>query len=319
MLVLTAFCLLPSAFFLQAASGRYEVREVKPHIFVWVPEDILDQDGDPQFNRAGTAGFIITQDGVVVVDTTNTPMHARELLFEIRRRTELPVKYVINTGPGGDRVLGNEVFLDQQASIISTAATRADMNRYQRKLSALMDDLRLKPRLRGLHFTLASRVFEKEMDLLKGEEEIKLLDLGTGDAVVYLPRAKVLFLGDLFENKYIPRVDSRGIREWIEVLRKVETWDVDAYVPGHGPLGTKREVSEFREFLEWLSKEVQARVRQEKSLTQVKSELIPFANYPWHAVELAPQAVEAVYQQLTGAGHSTRLAEGGASAKSTDH
>ena len=119
LVLLAAFCLLPSAFSVRAANGLYEVQEVKPGVFVWIPDDVLDQDGDPQFSRAGAAGFIITAEGVVVVDTTNSPFHARELLYEIRERTEAPVRYVINTGADGDRMLGNEVFAELQATLIS--------------------------------------------------------------------------------------------------------------------------------------------------------------------------------------------------------
>lgn len=280
------------------------MQEIKPHIFVWVPEDILDQDSDPQFGRSATAGFIITSEGVVVVDTTNSPFHARELLYEIRQRTDQPVKYVINTDSHGDHILGNEVFVDQQASIISTSVAQAEIREYQQDLARRLsgDDWRLQARMRGIHLTLPARTFDREMTLLVGGQEIKLLSLGAGhsagDTAVYLPEAKVLFLGDLFANGWIPRLGSSDIHRWIEILRQVENWDVETYVPGHGEPGDKNELAEFRQFLEWLETEVWARVKQGKTLAQVKRELLPFHNHNWHAPELAAPAVEAVYQQL---------------------
>jgi hypothetical protein len=63
-LLLVAFCLLPSALGL-AVGWLYKIQEVKPHIFVWVSDDVLDLEGDPQFDRPGTAGFIVTSEGVV--------------------------------------------------------------------------------------------------------------------------------------------------------------------------------------------------------------------------------------------------------------
>ena len=110
-LLLTAFCLLPSAY-CPAAGWLYKVQEVKPNVFVWVADDVLDLDGDPQFDRAGTAGFIVTPEGVIVVNTTNSPFHGRELLYEIRHHSELPVRYVIDTNSSGEQILGNEVFTD---------------------------------------------------------------------------------------------------------------------------------------------------------------------------------------------------------------
>ena len=313
--VLLAACLLPfvsvayPAFSLFAASGRYDVREVKPHVFIWVPEDILDQDGDPAFSRAGTAGFVITQDGVVVVNTANSPFHAREILYEIGRRTDQPVKFVINTDARGDHFLGNEVFVDQQASIISTAAAQGEMQQYERELRAReTGDLRLQARMRGFHFAFPSQTVDSELTLNTAGAEVKVLSLGeqssSGHLVVLLPKLKTLFLGDLFENQFFPRVGSLDVRKWIETLRQVESWDVDIFVPGHGAPSDKKNLAAFRQFLEWLAGEVETRVREGKSLPQVKSELVPFASYPWHAPELAPLAVEAVYNQLIAAQHS---------------
>jgi glyoxylase-like metal-dependent hydrolase (beta-lactamase superfamily II) len=304
-LLLSAWCLLPAAYCLAAARGLYEVREVQPNVFVWIADDVLDPEGDPQFNRAGNAGFIITTEGVVVVNTTNTPFHARELLYEIRRRTDLPVRYVINTDSQGDHMLGNEVFVDQQATIVSTNAAQAEMRQYGRELlQRLKEDehWRLQGRMRGIHPTLPSQVFDPEMSIRLGGQEIKLLSLSgghsAGDAVVHLPGAKLLFLGHLYENGFFPHLASSDVRRWIEILRQMESWDVETYLPAHGPPGDKKQLGEFRQFLEWLVAEVQARIQQGKSLNEVRRELNPAEIYHWSARDLAPRAVEAVYRQL---------------------
>jgi glyoxylase-like metal-dependent hydrolase (beta-lactamase superfamily II) len=305
-LFFSAVMLLPPLRSLFALGGRYEVREITPHVFVWIPEDIRDQDGDPEFSRAGTAGFIIAPEGVVVVDTTNNPIHARELLYEIRRRTDAPVKYVIDTDPEFDHTLGNEVFWDQEASIISTPAVLSELRRYQKELPARLEgDWKLQARMRGIHPTLPSQTFDSELTLHLAGIEMKLLSFADRDlpanTAVYLPQAKVLFLGDLFENGFFPRVGSRNVGRWIEILRQFESWEVETYVPGHGAPGGKKELAEFRKFLEWLTSEVEASIHQGKSLDQVKTALRPLENYRWRAPELAPSAVEAVFSQLAGA------------------
>ena len=288
-----------------AAGGLYELREIKPGVFVWIPEDVIEQEGDPQFRRAATAGFVVTAEGVAVVDTTNNPFHARELLYEIRRRSEAPVKYVIDTNARGDHMLGNEVFVDQQAVIVSTATAEGAMRRYRQELPRRLEaDWRLPMRMRGFHPTLPDQTFEGELSLRLGDQEIRLLGAkaanSTGDLMVYLPAAKVLFLGDLFQNGYFPRVDGRALRGWIETLEQVERWPVDTYVPSHGLPGGKKELAEFRGFLAWLTNQVQTRIKEGKSLDQVKNDLGALDNYNWRAQELAPIAVEAAYQQLEG-------------------
>ncbi len=298
--------LLPTPNFLLAAGGRYEVREVRPHVFVWIPEDIVEIEGDPEFSRAGTAGFIVTPDGVVVIDTANTPFHGREIYYEIGHRTDAPVKYVVDTDSEGSHTLGNEVFVDEQAVIISTADVVAGVKEYQKQLvQRLENDWRLQARMRGIHVTPPSRTFEREMRLGVSGEEIRLVSLNAGDsnAAVYLPQSKVLFLGDLFENGFLPTLGMipppRDIRRWIQTLRDVETWTVDIYIPGHGAPGGKQDVAQFRQFLEWLASQVEARIKAGKSLDQVKAELLPqVEGRPLRAPELAAPAIEAVYQQF---------------------
>jgi cyclase len=257
-LLLSAFCLLPSASTFAAISGRYEVKEIRPHVFAWIPEDLIYLVGDPKFDRAGTAAFIITKEGVVVVNTTNNPFNARELLYEIRQRTDLPVKYVINTDSRGDHMLGNETFVDQEAIIISTSVAKVQMSLYQEDLNRRMQDSdRLLARMRGIHFTLPGQTFNGELTLQLGGEEFRLLDLGNGalagDAVVYMPQEKVLFLGDLYGNGTIPRHGMSDVGAWQKILDQVENLDVLSYVPGEGPPGDKNDFEEFRQFLEWVA------------------------------------------------------------------
>src|SRR5580693_787776 len=111
--ILACFGLIAAPRGLSVILGLYSVQEVTPKVFVWIPDDVIDQECDPLFTRPATAGFIVTADGVVVIDSTNSPMHARDLLFEIRKRTDFPVRYVINTSSAGDHILGNEVFVDE--------------------------------------------------------------------------------------------------------------------------------------------------------------------------------------------------------------
>jgi glyoxylase-like metal-dependent hydrolase (beta-lactamase superfamily II) len=264
-LLFTVYCLLAllllrADFSPAAISGRYEVKEIKPHVFVWVPDDVLYLVGDPQFGRAGTAGFIVTSEGVVVVNTTNNPFNAREMLYEIRQRTNQPVKYVINTDARGDHILGNEVFVDEQAAILSTGVVQTEMKDYQQDLTKrIRGDLRLEMRMRGIHLTLPTQTFESRMNFQLGSEEFRVLDLGkgptAGDAAVYLPGAKVLFLGELFENVNIPRRGLTDVAAWLEVLHQVESMDVTTYIPGEGPPGDRTDLQDFREFLQWVAME----------------------------------------------------------------
>ena len=156
-------------------------------------------------------------------------MHARDLLYEIRQRTELPIRYVINTSSAADHMLGNEVFTDEQATLISTKTAQAEMEQYRQDLADRMrgeQGWRLQARMRGFHVTPSLQTFDSEMSLNIGGQDIRITSLlreetSPEDAVVYLPSAKTLFLGELFDNQYFPRIGSRDVHRWIEVLRQV--------------------------------------------------------------------------------------------------
>jgi glyoxylase-like metal-dependent hydrolase (beta-lactamase superfamily II) len=301
-----AWCALALAILLRPAItmgvGRlYRLLEVKPQVFVWIPDDIIEDEGDPNYSRAGNAGFVVTSEGVMTVDATNSPYHARELLYEIRQKTNQPVRYLVDTGGSGDEVLGNEVFADLQVPILSTPDIQAEIrDRAQTIGQKLTGDQKFERRFRGIHVTPPNHIFQGPTEVALGGQTIRLipLDPSLHAAAVYLPSSKVAFLGDIFQNQYFPRLESRDIHRWIDALRQAESWNADVYVPGHGEPGPRKDVAAFRSFLEWMTNEVQTRVAQGKSLEQVKSD-ISFQNYPWHAHELSVHLIEDLYQQLS--------------------
>ena len=305
-LLLAAFSLLLSVRGHSAVLGLYSVQEVKPKIYAWVPEDVIDQECDPLYTRAATAGFIVTPEGVVVVDTSNSPTNARNLLYEIRQRTDLPIRYVINTSAAGDHMLGNEVFSDEQATLISSKSAQAEMLQYRQELYGRMhrvEGWRLEARMRGFHVTPSTQTFDEKMTLNLGGQEVRMESLlstqgSPQDSVVYLPSAKTIFLGELFDNQYFPRVGSRDVHRWIEVLRQLEGWDADVYIPGHGAPGSKKDLADFRKFLEWLVAQVEMRLKQGKTPEDVQKTLWLPKTYNWHAPDLSQDTVADVCRQL---------------------
>ena len=297
--------------------GLYRVEEVKPNVFVWIPDDVIDQECDPLFTRPATAGFVLTTDGVVVIDTTNSPMQGRDLLYEIRHRTELPIHYVINTSSAGDHMLGNEVFSDEEATLISTRAAQEEMLRYRQELFERQRGeagYRLQARMRGFHVTPSTETFDDTMTLNLGGQDIRMSTLmrgetSPGEAVVYLPTAKTLFLGELFCNRYFPRIGTRNVRRWIEALRQVESWDAETFVPGHGVPGGKKDVADFRKFLEWLVAQVDMRLKKGQTPEDVQKSLWLPKTYNWHAPDWAQDTVADVCRQLAPPGTTASPAQ----------
>jgi cyclase len=97
--------------------------------------------------------------------------------------------------------------------------------------------------------------------------------------VLFLPAQKVVFAGDLFFSSAIPNVQDARILDWMQTLGKLLKLDADRFVPGHGPIGSKKDVEAFLHYFEDLKAMVQPAVERGDSLEQVTRELQMPAKY----------------------------------------
>src|SRR4051794_25714795 len=93
----------------RAQGPPFVVKQLAPH--VWAA--VADITG-----ASGNSGFVIDDDGVLVIDSLGNPAAARQLLAEIRRLTTRPVRYVANTHHHFDHAAGNQVFVDAGAVVL---------------------------------------------------------------------------------------------------------------------------------------------------------------------------------------------------------
>jgi len=77
--------------------------------------------------------------------------------------------------------------------------------------------------------------------------------------VAYLPQHKILFAADLAFFHLTPYCHNAYISKWIESIDKVMKWDVDVIVPGHGPVGGKKDLAESAAYFRFLKTEVKKR------------------------------------------------------------
>ena len=86
------------------------------------------------------------------------------------------------------------------------------------------------------------------------------------------PKERVVFAVDFIPVKAVAFRDlpDAYLDEWIDSLRRVEAMEYDVFAPGHGPLGTKADVTAFRSYLEELRAQVLAAIRAGKSLDDTK-------------------------------------------------
>jgi glyoxylase-like metal-dependent hydrolase (beta-lactamase superfamily II) len=184
-------------------------------------------------------GFVVTPAGVVLIDSGATYRSARQIHEAIRRVTDRPVKWVINTGGQDHRWLGNGYFKEQGAEIIAHASARADMHaRGGDQLQGLK--AALKERADGTVPTLPTRLVEgNDVRLELGGVTLELKHRGgahtPGDMMVWLPDRGVLFSGDVvYVDRLLGVIPVSNTRRWLQTFAVIEMLEPKIVVPGHG-------------------------------------------------------------------------------------
>lgn len=211
---------------------------------VWVAQGEAALGSPANRNFISNAGFIVTDDGVVVVDALGSPALANELLAEIKRVTTQPVRYVIVTHYHADHIYGLQSLKAAGAAVIAHNAGRAYLNSdaAQKRLEAGRSELA--PWIdQNTYLVPADRWLADEQTQLRvGSFDIVIRHVGPAhspeDLVVFVPQLGVLFSGDLFFRGRIPFVGEADSRLWIATLERLIDYKPRVVIPGHGAVST---------------------------------------------------------------------------------
>ena len=257
------------------------------------------------YDFAGSnSAVLITEEGVLVVDTRTHPVDAELLLAEIRERTDAPIRWVINSQFHGDHYMGNSVFAREGATIIAHRDTQAViLERFDYEVATRPFEQRGLNR-EEVELVLPDLLFDRRLTLDLGGYTVELIYLGAGqnegDTLVYFPHARALHTGGVFHNRswantsYTPSIEG-----WISVLRAMRAIDVDSYLPPHGSIATEQDLDDFIEFLDNLHAGVRNAIDQGASTEQMLL-ANPFPQYSgWRGYERRERNLTALYELLT--------------------
>jgi glyoxylase-like metal-dependent hydrolase (beta-lactamase superfamily II) len=202
-------------------------------------------------------GFIVTDRGVILIDSGASRLGAEKLAAGIAKVTDKPVRWVINTGSQDHRWLGNDFFAAQGAEIVALKRTAVTQAQYAEQHMQGLQGF-LGKRLEGTRPMPAARTAEgDEATLELGGETLVLRYTDAhfpGDAWVWLPKRGVVFSGDLV---YVGRI--LGVLPWSSVkngqqaFRALEALNPKIIVPGHGGVcdlaRAKRDTGDYYDFL----------------------------------------------------------------------
>jgi glyoxylase-like metal-dependent hydrolase (beta-lactamase superfamily II) len=239
--------------------------------------------GDPN------TGIVIGDDAVLVVDTQATPVMAEDVIRRVRTVTDKPIRYVVLSHYHAVRVLGATAYRPQQ--IIASRDTydlivergEADMKSEIERFPRLFRAVESVPGL-----TWPTLVFERSLTLWLGKLEVRILQLGRGhtkgDTVVWLPKDRILFSGDLVEFDATPYAGDCYFEDWPATLDALAALKPAKLVPGRGaalqtPEDVARGLAGTRAFVAELYAAVKRGVAAGKDLKaiyrQVVAELRP--------------------------------------------
>lgn len=254
------------------------------------PDDEITKLADDVYlhrHQFHQAIFITTPKGVIVTDPISSEA-ATWLKAKIKTLTDQPVRYVIYSHHHDDHITGGSIFADQ-ASFVSHAAARE-------KILQAADSTTPVPDL----------TFTDRMSIDLGGKHVELIYSGKNHSdnslVVLLPQNKLLFAVDFIP---VETVAYRTMRsdypdDWIESLKQVEQLDFETLVPGHGKVGKKEHVRQFRGYLEDLRAAVEEQVRKGASMEEAKKtvQLPKYGQWQRYA-DWFPENVEGMYRYLS--------------------
>jgi cyclase len=254
------------------------------------------------------SGIILTDEGVIVIDTGQNPIESRDIMATVKKLTSMPVRIVIDTEPHADHTTGHFVF--PGAVIIAAAgggdsmraADRAAPNRIQ-TMSATSPEM--KAALEGYKFITPTIEYHDSMTINLGGKTLELIYMkgvhSESDNAVWLPKERVVFSASAFVVNQInilrPFVTIPDILAAGKMMRALNPQFV---VPGHGTPGTVKIFDDGEKYYALLMQRVDALMKQGKSLDDIKKEVKMPEYASWGSQDRMPTNVEAAYKALGG-------------------
>lgn len=233
------------------------IQEIASNIFV-----------ETEYHGANV-GFVVTSEGVILVDTPMLPNDARLWQEEIKQRTSQEIRYIINTDHHRAHIVGNQYF--PQATVMAHEFAWKNMQSYgdsfrTRLLNLYGDRIpeAAEEWKQHLEITLPEITFTDRTILFSGDKEIQMIPVGghtPATTVIYFPNEKLLFAGDLVVTDRPPFLSQGNTKEWLQALTYLRKLQYDILIPGHGEVTGKEATERMSEFLRLVRRKVRSAYR----------------------------------------------------------
>lgn len=224
------------------------------------------------------AGLIVDGEESLLVDTLFDETLTREMLGHMKDATGLgggDITTLANTHANGDHTYGNRLI--ENAEIIASEASAREMEEVTPEYMAHMvkSGKDMGPAgaylaksfgafdFKNVGYTMPTKTFSGEMTVKVGDKVAHLIEVGPchthGDILVHVPDDKVIYTGDILFIEGTPIMWEGPISNWLKALDMIIDMDLDAIVPGHGPITDKAGVKVLRDYFTWIDSEARLR------------------------------------------------------------
>jgi glyoxylase-like metal-dependent hydrolase (beta-lactamase superfamily II) len=254
-----------------------DVKEIAPGVFFRY-SSISATDPKVPFGGSNNI-WIVFKDYVVVVDA-NFPKEAGDVIAAIKKTTDKPIKYVLDTHHHGDHAYGNAVWAKEGAKIVGSKNT----SRLLKVNGPKAWDQAAKDRtdIKESELKVVDIDFDDKYVLDDGTQRVEFLHFGhshtIGDAVAYLPKHKILCTGDACVNGAFNYMGHSSSASWIKCLEKMEHLDIKMICPGHGAVAGKDLLGRQKRYFADLRAQVKKGIDAEKKL----DDIIASVDMPWY-------------------------------------
>src|SRR5499426_518831 len=226
-------------------------------------------------NFNSNAGIVLTQDGVVLIDSGHNPVEARKLMDVVKKLTPMPVRLLIDTEPHPDHTTGHFIF-SPPATIIAAAGAGESMRNRENQVPDRIAKLAatspaMKTVLEGYKFIPPQVEYSERMTLYVGERTFELRHMkgvhSEADTAIWLPKERVLFSASAFVSEQVnifrPFVNISDI---LAAGKMMKTLNPEHVIPGHGPPTTTKLFDDGEKYYALLVERVAEKVKEGKSL-----------------------------------------------------
>jgi cyclase len=158
----------------------------------------------------------------------------------------------------------------------------------------------------GIELVVPTRTFDEALSLKVGDKRVELIEVGPahtkGDVMVHVPDDRVLFTGDILFIDGHPIMWEGPVSNWIRACERIEAMDVDAIIPGHGPMTDKAGVRRVREYLTYVHEQARGRYDAGMSAFEAAKDIDMRAFETWGDKERIVVNVDTIYRELSGRG-----------------